>query len=168
MIVGRSPLLFMFDHFRAAPGRIAWGLAFLLVAGVAVAADKTAKGTATGPLLTASQVRDCLAQKDKLHSQTDDALKDKASIDADKAEIERSGTALGGEVTTLDRTSASAVDAYNSKVGARDKLIESYQAKVTQYNAKAEAVKAIKAAYAKACENRRYDERALNDGKAKQ
>jgi hypothetical protein len=31
------------------------------------------------------------------------------------------------ELTTLDRTSEVAVDAYNAKVEQRDKLIESYQ-----------------------------------------
>ena len=153
----------MFEAFRAARRRLAWGFAFLLLAGAAAAADKAAKT----PLLTPAQVRDCAAQKDKLHAQTDDALKDKASVDATKAEIERSGEALGGEVATLDRTSASAVDAYNGKVVARERLVDSYQAKVTAYNAKVETVQATKAAYAKACENRRYDANELNDGKAK-
>jgi hypothetical protein len=162
-----SQLVFMFDLSRAAPSRIALALAFLLAAGAASAADKSTKSMGSGPLLTPAQLRDCVAQKEKLHTQTDDAHKDEASIDADKAEIGRSGAALGAEVTTLDRTSASAVDTYNGKVGARDRLIDSYQAKVAAYNAKAETVKATKAAYAKSCENRRYDERDMDDPKAK-
>jgi hypothetical protein len=139
-------------------------VACLLAAGLAQGADKPAPKT---PILTPAQLRECLAQKDRLHAQTEDALKDKAAIEADKAEIERSGSALGGEVTTLDRTSASAVEAYNGKVGERDKLIEGFQAKVAAYNLKAVAVQSTKAAYEKTCEARRYDERDLPATKSK-
>ena len=84
-------------------------------------------------------------------------------IAAEKAEIDRTGTSLAeAQAPTLDRTNAEAVDAYNAKV-ERDKRIETYQAKVAEYNKEAEGVLATKDAYAKACENRRYDDRDLND-----
>ena len=70
-------------------------------------------------------------------------------------------------VGALDRTSDVAVDAYNAKVEQRDKLIDTYQSRVTAYNVKAEQVKATKESYEKTCENRRYDERDLNDIKRK-
>ena len=131
-----------------------------LAAGAASAADKPAKA----PLLTPAQARACIAQRDKLHAQKDDVLKDKAPIDADKAEIGRFGDALGSEVATLDRTSASAVDAYNGKVGERDKMIEAYQAKVASFNVKVGALKTAEDEYAKSsCENRRYDANQLKD-----
>lgn len=138
-----------------------------LVSGVQ-AADKAPPATgAKTPILTPAQLQECLRQKDRLHAQTDDALKDKAAIEADKAEIARSGTSLSEELTTLDRTSDVAVDAYNAKVEQRDKLIDTYQARVTAYNVKAETVKATKEGYEKSCENRRYDDRDLNDLKRK-
>jgi hypothetical protein len=149
--------------YAAAPFPLTVFLALLLMTAAASAADKPAKT----PILTPKQLRDCVAQKDKLHAQTDDALKDKAAIEADKAEIESSASALGAEVSTLDRTSASAVESYNGKVGERDKLIEGYQAKVAAYNVKAETVKQTKDAYEKACELRRYDERDLTDSQPK-
>ena len=110
---------------------------------------------------------ECVNQKERLHAQTDDALKDKAAIEADKAEIARLGTSLAEERATVDRTSDAAVDAYNAKLDQRDKLIATYEARVTAYNLKAEAVKATKEGYEKSCENRRYDERDLNDIKRK-
>ena len=119
------------------------------------------------PILTPAQLQQCVNQKERLQAQTDDALKDKAAIEADKAEIERSGTSLAEELTTLDRTSDAAVNAYNAKVEQRDKLIDGYQARVAAYNVKAEAVKSTKDGYEKSCENRRYDERDLNDIKRK-
>ena len=64
-------------------------------------------------------------------------------------------------------TSEVAVNAYNAKVDQRDKLIESYQNRVTAYNTKADTVKATKEGYEKQCENQRYDERDLNDLKRK-
>ncbi|MEP6739290.1 MAG: hypothetical protein ABJA61_02860 [Caldimonas sp.] len=139
----------------------------LVLAGAASVADAAKKApadkTPPGSLLTTAQLRDCVTQKDLLHKQTDAALKDKADIAADKAEIERSGTALNELTAALDRTSAEAVDAYNAKVDVRDKLIDSYQAKVTAYNKEAEDVKATKEAYEKSCVDRRYDERDLKD-----
>jgi hypothetical protein len=148
-------------------------LAALAAMPAARAAEKAPARAPTAPaakadaLLTPAQLQECVNRKGRLQAQTDDALKDKAAIEADKAEIARSGTSLAEERTTLDRTSETAVDAYNAKVGQREKLIETYQARVTAYNVKAEAVLATKEDYEKSCENRRYDERDLNDIKRK-
>jgi len=137
------------------------------------AADKAAPkpapaaAPAKSPILTPAQLQECVNQRERLHAQTDDALKDKAQIEADKAEIGRMGTSLSDELAALDRTSDVAVDAYNAKVEQRDKLIDTYQNRVTAYNVKAEQVKATKESYEKSCENRRYDERDLNDIKRK-
>jgi hypothetical protein len=152
---------------RALAPSLAFCLATLAFVGAATGADKpknAASGNAAGNrFLTQAQLRDCLAQKDRLQAQTDAATKAKADIVADKAEIDRSGKALADETATLDRTSAEAVDAYNAKVDARDKLIDSYQAKVTAYNKEAEGVKATKDTYDSTCVDRRYDERDLKD-----
>ena len=141
------------------------------VAEVAGAAEK-AKPAASAPsartrLMTPAELRDCNAQETRVLAQTDEAQKEKASIEADKNEIARVGTSLGEEIATLDKTSAEAVAAYNAKVEARDKLIDNYQARVTAFNQKAESVNATRDAYAKACDKRRYDERDLNDIKRK-
>ena len=152
-------------------------LTFVLVAGLAAlpsaqAADKPAAKPAAAapaktPLLSPAQLQACVNQKERLQAQTDDALKDKATIEAEKAEIARMGSSLAEELPTLDRTSEVAVNAYNAKVGERDKLIDSYQARVAAYNTKADTVKATKESYEKQCENRRYDERDLDDLKRK-
>ena len=148
-------------------------LAVLAFAPSAHAADKAAPkaapaaAPAKSPILTPAQLQECVNQRERLHAQTDDALKDKAQIEADKAEIGRLGTSLSEELAALDRTSDAAVDAYNAKVEQRDKLIDTYQSRVTAYNVKAEQVKATKESYEKSCENRRYDERDLNDIKRK-
>jgi hypothetical protein len=148
-------------------------IALLAVAGLAAipaaqAADKPAAKPAVAPpaktpLLSPAQLQACVTQKERLQAQTDDALKDKATIEAEKAEIARMGTSLAEELPTLDRTSEVAVNAYNAKVGERDKLIDSYQARVAAYNTKADAVKTTKESYEKQCENRRYDERDMED-----
>jgi hypothetical protein len=150
------------------PFRLAFAL--IVLAGLtanldASAADKAAASAAAPrtPILTPAQLKECVARKERLHAQTDDALKDKAAIEADKAEIARSGTSLGDELATLDKTSEAAVEAYNVKVEQRDKLIDGYQARVSAYNGKADTVRATREAYEKSCENRRYDERDLND-----
>ncbi len=152
-------------------GRFAIALAFVMLCSVAGAgaADKPSKDAAAKPgsLLTPAQVRECMTQKQSLHSQTDDALKDKAAIEADKQAIAGAENELSERLKTLDKTKAEEIDSYNAKIGERDKLVESYQAKVPAYNAKVEALKTTKAAYETSCENRKYDERLLDDPKRK-
>ena len=115
------------------------------------------------PLLTQDQLRDCLAQKEKLTKETEAAVKSRGEVDAQKAEIDSSGKALENEATTLDRTSEGAVAAYNAKVVERNAKVDAYRARAEAYNVEADRVLATKDAYEKACANRRYDDRDLSD-----
>jgi len=141
---------------------------FLLAALLAPAAHGADKKAASPPapktsLLTPEQLRDCLAQKDKLAKETDAAVKSKADVAALKAAIDSTGKALEEESTTLDRTSEDAVGAYNAKVIARNAKVDAYRARAEAYNVEADRVLAAKDAYEKACANRRYDDRDLSD-----
>jgi hypothetical protein len=141
---------------------LALGVAVSL-AGGAGAADNTKPAPKKDAILTPEQLRDCLAQEQRKNKATDAALKAKAEIAAEKAEVDRSGNALAEESGTLDRTSQDAVDAFNAKVDERNKRIEAYQAKVAAYNKDAEAIQAMGDAYNKSCGSRRYDDRDLAD-----
>ena len=142
--------------------------AFVLTALLAPAAHGADKKAAAPPapktpLLTQDQLRDCLAQKDKVAKETEAAVKSRADVDAQKAEIDSSGKALEDEATTLDRTSEGAVAAYNAKVVERNAKVDAYRARAEAYNVEADRVLATKDAYEKACANRRYDDRDLSD-----
>jgi hypothetical protein len=136
-----------------------------LLAPAAHGADKKAAAPPAPktPLLTQDQLRDCLAQKDKVAKETEAAVKSRADVDAQKAEIDSSGKALENEATTLDRTSEGAVAAYNAKVVERNAKVDAYRARAEAYNVEADRVLATKDAYEKACANRRYDDRDLSD-----
>ena len=136
-----------------------------LLAPAAHGADKKAAPPPApkSPLLTQEQLRDCLAQKDKVAKETEAAVKSRAEVDAQKAEIDSSGKALADEATTLDRTSQDAVAAYNAKVIDRNAKVDAYRARAEAYNVEADRVLATKDAYEKACANRRYDDRDLSD-----
>jgi hypothetical protein len=136
-----------------------------LLAPAAHGADKKAVAPPAPktPLLTQDQLRDCLAQKDKVAKETEAAVKSRADVDAQKAEIDSSGKALENEATTLDRTSEGAVAAYNAKVVERNAKVDAYRARAEAYNVEADRVLATKDAYEKACANRRYDDRDLSD-----
>ena len=157
-----------FPHRLVGPCRTAAAIVLLasVLAPSAHGADKKAAAppaTPKTPILTPAQLSDCLARKDKLAKDTDAAVKAKAAVTADKAEIDSTGKALEEEATTLDRTSEDAVAAYNAKILARNAKVETFRAKAEAYNVEAENVLAAKDAYEKACANRRYDERDLND-----
>ena len=154
-----------FTRFARRMALCAGAAAALVVAADAGAADKarTPAKKSGDAILTPAQLRECLARQSTRDQATDAALKTKSEIAAEKAAIDRSGTTLSEEATTLDRTNADAVAAYNAKVDERNKQIEAYEAKVAAYNKDAENVQTLTDAYAKTCGNRRYDERDLAD-----
>ena len=164
----------MADPNRSGAPRAAVAAVLLaaLLAPAAHGADKKAAPPATAPapktaILTPEQLRDCMAQKEKLGKDTDAVVKAKAAVAADKAEIDSTGAALNEQATTLDRTNADAVAAFNAKVLERNGRIDAYQARVAAYNADAETVLSAKEAYEKACANRRYDDRDLSEAQKK-
>ncbi|HSC62822.1 MAG TPA: hypothetical protein VLD35_04255 [Caldimonas sp.] len=152
------------------PARAAASAAVLLTALMAAGAhgaDKKpappAAAPAKTPLLTPEQLRDCVAQKEKVTKDTEAAVKSKAAVAAQKAEIDSTGKALEDEAATLDRTSEDAVAAFNAKVIERNGKVDAYRARAEAYNVEVESVLAAKDAYEKACANRRFDDRDLND-----
>ena len=154
------------NRLAASRGAVVAVLLAAWLAPAAHGADKKAPPPAPLPktaILTPEQLSQCVTQKEKLAKDTDDVVKAKAAITAAKAEIDSTGAALNEQATTLDRTNAEAVANYNAKVLERNGRIDAYQAKVATYNTDAETVLAAKEAYEKACANRRYDDRDLND-----
>ena len=131
----------------------------------AISAEKASTATAPKPpeqrVLSPAQLKECNEQEARVQALTDAAVKSKAEITAEKAEIDRTGAAITEELATLDRTSAEAVDGHNAKAEMRDKRIDAYQARVTAFNTDAEGLQEKRAAYVKACDKRRYDERDL-------
>ncbi len=137
----------------------------------AAAAEKARDATAPKPpeqrVLTPAQLKECNDQEARVQAMTSAAVKSKAEIAAEKAEIDRSGTAITDELATLDRTSADAVDGHNAKAEMRDKRIDAYQARVAAFNTDAEGLQEKRASYVKACDRRRYDERDLPNASKK-
>jgi hypothetical protein len=123
-------------------------------------------GKASGPVMSMAQLRACLAQQTRIQSQNDDTAKIQQQLVAERAEIERNEAALKDALAALDRTNKEAVEAHVAKAQAHDKLIDDYQARVPSFNAKVEALQSERAAYAKACEGRRYLEDDYKDIKA--
>lgn len=168
-----------FDRFREAAStmRSVPLLAFCLF-GPAFAADPPRsdappKAAAAKPppgdkILTPAQLRDCLAQQQKVRQNDAEAEKQKEALAAEKAELARLGEALATELAALDRTDAAAVNAYNERAQARDARIDAYEASIDRYNARATALNADHDAFAKSCNNRRFledDEAAIKKGK---
>jgi uncharacterized protein involved in exopolysaccharide biosynthesis len=146
-------------------------VAALLFATSAHAADKPAsfgKGKAAGPLLTRAELRECLAQAGRIRSLGEEAGQLQAVLNADQAEINRLNAARKDTLATLDRTNPEAVQAYNAEGAALDQRIDAYNARTPSFNAKVDALQAERDTFAKACDNRNYDEKdeiAIKNGK---
>ena len=146
------------------------GLA-VLIAATAFAADKPAsfgKGKATGPLLTRAALRECMAQVTRVRSLSDDMTKAQAAMNDEQAEITQLSAVHKERLSTLDRSSAEAVNAYNTEGQALDQRIDDYNARTPAFNAQVAALQTEREAFAKNCENRNYDENdetAIKNGK---
>ena len=135
------------------------------------AADKAkessfGKAPPKSPLLSRNELRECMALQEKNRSTLADTSKLQTQLGHDKDEIVRLAAELKETLVWLDQTSAEQVDQYNAKAAARTKLIEAYEARVPAYNAQVDALKASRDAFAKNCENRRFDERDEADIKS--
>jgi hypothetical protein len=125
-------------------------------------------GKAAGPLLTRAELRDCMTLNERIRTRSEEAAREVALLEKERAELRQSGEDLKALLETLDRTSADAVEQYNARAGARDRAIDALEARANEYNARAETLVADRAAFAKRCENRRFDERdetAIRSGK---
>ncbi len=116
------------------------------------------KGKAGGPLLTRAQLRECMAQKESLRVQSEQTLALQTQFERDKTEIQRLGSVLKEELAVLDRSDAQAVEQYNAKAVARDTSIDDLEARAPAHNLRVQNLNAAREAFARACENRRFDE----------
>lgn len=145
----------------------------LLAAFAAQAADKPkeasfGKGKGAGAFLSREQLRTCLSEQARLTQHDAELLKEQSALGDVKTVIAQRGDALREQLVTLDRSSAEAVAAYNGEAQARDKMIDDYEARVTEYNRRVETGKVEREAFAKTCDNRRYfedDEAAIKKGR---
>ena len=120
------------------------------------------------PLMTREQLRDCMALAQRNRVEGEEILALPAQFELEKADLQRHGAMLTEALAALDRTSGELVAQYNAKAAARDKLIEAFEARATAYNLRAQQLQTDRAAYAGACENRRFDEKdeiAIKNGK---
>ena len=116
------------------------------------------RGTSTGALLTREQLRQCMAEQDRLKQEGADALQTQRSLDQERSEIDRLGTEIKADLPGLDRTSQAAVDAFNARVLEREKRVDAYQAATPLFNERVDKLDADKQSFTKDCGDRRYRE----------
>ena len=99
-----------------------------------------------------------MGEQERQRQEGADTLQAQRALEKDRAEIDRLGIELDAEKAALDRTSQTAVDAYNERARARGKAIDDYKAMAPQFNARVDKLDAAKEAYKKDCADRRYFE----------
>ena len=126
------------------------------------------KGKSTGPLLTRAQLRECMAQQERMRVMTEEAVALQTQFNAEKADLAQQGVTLKEELAVLDRTKVQAVEQYNLKSAARDKAIDAFEAGTEAYNKRVKRLTMEHEIFVSGCENRRYDEKdeiAIQQGK---
>ena len=122
----------------------------------------SSKAKSGGKLMTRAELRECIAQEDKVAALNKEAVAEQKALDAQKADITSRGEALQQEQAALDKTKPDAVNAYNAKVIERNQLMDDYSAKLPAFNAKVDAITAERKSYTQSCGNRSYDEDMYN------
>ncbi len=148
-------------------------IAALALPAVGHAADAPKKegnpGTGnSAAILTRDQLRACRTQQERVVQRDDALANEKATLAATQGEIVRSGEVLKTKLSTLDRTDAEAVAAYNDQTQARDRQIDDFETRANAFNGSVKAADAEREVHRQACANRRFleeDEAAIKKGK---
>ena len=126
------------------------------------------KAGTSNVLLTRDELRQCMAEEDRMKKETADIVQVQAALATDRAEIVRMSSAIDADKASVNLGDPAAVDAFNERLKARSKLFEAYQAALPKFNQSVEKRDADRQAYLKACDNRRFDEKdrdAIKAGK---
>jgi hypothetical protein len=149
---------------RQWPWAVAAALLLAASGALAQSADKPrtgsfGKGKSTGPLLTRTELRECLKLQPRMRAFADEVVAAQVALDKHKAEIAQLVATLNDDLATLDRTNEQAVDEYNKRVLQHGQRVDDYNALTPAFNVKVENLQAQRAAFAKNCEGRDFDER---------
>jgi hypothetical protein len=140
-------------------------LPLLLLGQAAQAADKVAapaRAKAASAVLTKAELQACFDQQEGVRVATAEVERERASLEASKAQLVSRSNELTAKMDSVDATKPEAVDAYNAEVAEREKAVDALQARVSAFNVKAEALRARQAAYVQSCGNRVYEEKDAN------
>jgi hypothetical protein len=147
--------------------------AAVLPSTVAAANDKLrlgmfGSGKPVGPLLSRTELRECIALQGRIKSGNESAAADREQLEKEKAELLRQGEDLKAQFAALDRTSVEAIEQYRANALARDKAIDAFEARTSEFNARVTAIAEDRAGFSRRCDNRRFDELdeiAIRNGK---
>ncbi len=114
-------------------------------------------GKGAGPLLTRTELRECLALEARVVEGTPVAAREREELEAQKAELTRRSEAIQAERATLDRTKVEDVEAYVARAKANDQAIDEFDARSNAFNTRVATLEADRASFKQRCDNRRFD-----------
>lgn len=123
-------------------------------------------GTATGPFLTKDELRQCLAEQDRLKQETTDVVAAQKKLAVDRAEIDRVSAAIDADRPQVDVSNKEAVDTFNARLQAKAKLVADYQAAAPAFNQRIDKLDADDKAFTTNCRDRKYFEDEYDEIKA--
>lgn len=116
------------------------------------------KGTSTLPTLTREELRQCLAEQDRIKKEGAELAQAQANMDKERADIERLGTELQADKAKVDTTDEAAVAAYNDRARQRTQRVEEFKAGAVRFNERVDKLVVDRQSYAAKCADRRFFE----------
>lgn len=123
-------------------------------------------GTASGPVMTKDELRQCIAEQDRLKQETADVVATQKKLAADRAEIDRVSAALDADRPNVDVSNKDAVEAFNARLQAKGKLVADYQAAAPAFNARVDKLDADDKTFTTNCRDRKYFQDEYDEIKA--
>lgn len=123
-------------------------------------------GSASGPMLTKDELRQCIAEQDRLKKETGEVVATQQKLAKDRAELERVSAEIDADKPKVDLSNKEAVDAFNARLQAKGKLVTDYQAAASHFNDRVDKLDADDKAFTKNCKDRRYFEDEYDEIKA--
>jgi len=115
-------------------------------------------GTSSEPMLTKDELRQCIAEQDRLKAERTEVVAIQQKLAKDRTELERVSAEIDADKPKVDLNNKEAVDAFNARLKAKGKLAADYQAAALAFNDRATKLNADDRTDTKKCKERRYFE----------
>ncbi len=123
-------------------------------------------GTASGPMLTKDELRQCIAEQDRLKKETSEVVTTQQKLAKDRTELERVSAEIDADKPKVDLSNKEAVDTFNARLQAKGQFVTDYKAAASQFNDRVDKLDADDKTFTKNCKDRRYFEDEFDEIKA--
>jgi hypothetical protein len=109
-------------------------------------------------VMTRDELRVCMAEQDRLQRLSEKVKQDQASLDRQRADVEKMDAEIARKRAALDPADVAAAEALQTDVARRDEVVDAYNARLPALREQGSTYDAGRQVWVERCANRDYDE----------